>query len=61
VSFAGVRELEELRLTPITKSKCGQSNQTVSNQLTKNRCYQKFGFAAKNSKCTKKMFLNPEK
>jgi hypothetical protein len=31
VSFAGVRELEALRLIPITKSKCGQSNKTVSN------------------------------
>jgi hypothetical protein len=40
VSFAGVRELETLRLIPIAKSKCGQSNKTVSNRLTKNRCYQ---------------------
>jgi hypothetical protein len=43
-----------VQLTPITKSKCGQSNKTVSNQLTKNRCYQEFGLAAKNSKYTKK-------
>ncbi len=42
MSFAAVRELEALRLTPITKSKCGQSNKTVSNRLTKNRCYQEF-------------------